>query len=59
MESCTVPCLCSRERKLCGQPEAEISRFFDAVVQVLVSRLAERTRKSRTVPAARKELDHG
>jgi TetR/AcrR family hemagglutinin/protease transcriptional regulator len=47
------------ERKLSGQPEAEISRFFDAVVHLLVSSLSKRTLGWGTVPTARKEPDHG
>jgi len=41
------------QQKLSGQPQTEISRFFDAVVQLLVSSLARRTHGTGTVPAAR------
>jgi hypothetical protein len=47
------------QRKLSGEREADISRFFDAVVHLIVSGLAERTRGRGTVPAARKEPHHG
>ena len=47
------------QQKLSGHPQAEISRFFDAVVQLLVSSLARRTRGRKAVRTARKEPAHG
>jgi len=47
------------QRKLSGQPQAEISRFFDAVVRLLLSGLTRRRHGRGTGPTARKEPDHG
>ena len=45
------------QQKLAGQPEAGSSRFFDAVVQLLVSSLARRPHGRGTAPTARKKPD--
>jgi len=45
------------QRKLSGHPQAEVSRFFDAVVRLLVGSLAGRTHGRGTMPAVREEPD--